>query len=339
VPTDLSRGLEPLPRRRARRVPTMVGRALVVAAAGTGGTLIAAKDAIDSVQRVPEIAEHLSASSPNVENFLFVGSDSREGADPNDPDYGGIGSETDVSGRRSDTMMILRHDRETGAVSLLSIPRDLWVDVPGRGNTRINSAYNEGPEVLVQTIIQELGIPIHHYVEVDFSGFKNLVDAVGGVELCLYFPTRDTHTGFNYPEPGCRVVDGVQALAYARSRHYERFINGSWEEDPTADIGRTKRQREFVKIALQRAVDEIKANPFIVGDVMRKGGASIRIDDELDLVDAASRLRDAVEDIATYSLPVKGVTIDGNAVLQMTPDADAVLAFFRGEGPAPQPDA
>src|SRR5688572_1987823 len=154
--------------RRPNRFLSVMLLAGVVAVAGTTGTLIAARSAIDTVTRVPGVAEVLSPPSATVENFLLVGSDSRAGADPNSPDAGGIGTESDVQGSRSDTIMVLRRDTDTGVASLLSIPRDLWVDIPGRGNSRINSAYNDGPAVLVQTVQQALGLPIHHYVEVDF---------------------------------------------------------------------------------------------------------------------------------------------------------------------------
>jgi LCP family protein required for cell wall assembly len=325
-------------RRRPRRISTGFTIALLVGAAGTGGTLVAARDAIDSVERIDEVDSVLSAPSANVENFLLVGSDSREGADPNAPDFGGIGDESTVSGRRSDTIMVLRNDRSTGTASLLSIPRDLWVEIPGHGRSRINSAYNHGADVLVQTVEQALDIPVHHYLEIDFSGFKDLVDAIGGYQHCWPLPQRDVSTGFNFPQPGCFVIDGVQALAYARSRHLEQFEDGGWEEvtfHGPADLGRGARQREFVKKALQAALDEVKSNPFTVGDVMSSAGGSIRVDANLDVIDAVSSLRDAVADIQTYALPVTGRTIDGNAVLEMTSDADAMRAYFRGEGPPP----
>ena len=211
-----------------------------VAAAGTAGTLVAARDAIDTVARTPGVAEVLSPETAEVENFLLVGSDSRAGADPDSPDAGGIGTEADVSGSRSDTIMVMRRDKATGVASLLSIPRDLWVDIPGRGHSRINSAYNDGPAVLVQTVQQALGIPIHHYMEVDFFGFKDIVDALGGVEICFDYPARDEHTGLYVAEPGCHVLDGVQALAYARSRHYQEYReDGDWHEDGTSDARRS----------------------------------------------------------------------------------------------------
>jgi LCP family protein required for cell wall assembly len=234
--------------------------------------------------------------------------------------------------------MILRRDKSTGEASLLSIPRDLWVQVPGHdGKRRINSSFNDGPEVLVQTLQNELGLPIHHYVEIDFSGFKSLVDALGGVEVCVDYATRDTNTGLNITEPGCHVLDGVQALAYARSRHYEEFReDGKWHEDPASDLGRTKRQQQFVNLALQKALDRVKVDPFAAGRLVTAIGESLRVDDELDPISAASSLRTAVDaGIATYSLPVVGKTIGGNAVLLLGDGSDSVLAYFRGQGPPP----
>jgi len=296
------------------------------------GTLIAAKQSVAEVARVPDVASVLSPPSSTVENFLLVGSDSRAGSDPNSPDYGGIGSADQTTGARSDTIMVLHRDRATGEAALLSIPRDLWVEIAGTGRkNRINSAFGEGPAVLVQTVQQSLGIPIHHYVEIDFSGFKSLVDAIGGVELCFLYPTRDKNTGLDVPEPGCFVMDGVQALAYARSRYFEQFIDGEWQVDGTADIGRTKRQQDFVNRALQGAVADVKTNPFNAGRVIDEAGQAISIDDELNLFQMASSLRGAVASgLQPKSLPVRGDTIDGKSVLLLSDGADEVLAFFAG---------
>jgi LCP family protein required for cell wall assembly len=327
--------------RRRRRLPTLLFIAAAVGALGATGTLAAARTTIDSVARVPGVAADLSPATASIENFLLVGSDSRAGADPGSVDAGGIGTEIEVSGLRSDTIMILRHDKSTGVASLLSIPRDLWVNVPGHDKKRrINSALSDGPQVLVQTIQQELGIPIHHYVEIDFFGFKALVDALGGVQICVDTAVRDVNTGLNITEPGCPVLDGVQALAYARSRHYERYIDETWQEDPSSDIGRTKRQQQFVNLALQTALARIKVDPFAAGRLVKAIGSSLRVDDELDPVSAAGSLRTAVDaGIATYSLPVFGKTIGGNSVLLLGDGSEAVLAYFRGQGPAPEPNA
>lgn len=312
----------------------------LVGVLGATGMLIAARKTIDTVKRVPNVAASLSASDSGIENFLLVGSDSRAGIDPTAPDIGAIGTEADVSGHRSDTIMILRRDRSTGDAALLSIPRDLWVQVAGHDSKRrINSAFNDGPEVLVQTLQSQLGLPIHHYVEIDFAGFESLVDALGGVQICVDYATRDVSTGLNITEPGCHVLDGVQALAYARSRHYEEYRDDKWHEDPASDLGRTKRQQQFVNLALQKALDRIKVDPFAAGRLITAIGSSLRVDDELDPIAAATSLRSAVSaGIATYSLPVFGKTIGGNAVLLLADGSDAVLAYFRGDGPAPTPN-
>jgi LCP family protein required for cell wall assembly len=319
----------PLPRRR--RLPGLLMVALLVTVMGAAGVLVAARRTVNDVARVPGVAAVLSPSKSNIDNYLLVGSDSRALGDPNTGDTGG------VSGNRSDTIMVMRYDKDTGEASLLSIPRDLYVNVPGHeGARRINAAFNDGPEVLVQTVQQELGIPVHHYVDIDFSGFESLVEALGGVQVCFLYPTRDTNTGLNITEPGCHLLDGTQALAYARSRHYEEFREGDWHEDPTSDLGRSTRQRDFVSRTLETALAQIKTNPFRAGELISSMGTAVRVDENLDPVGAASSLRSAVDaGLLTYSLPVVGKTIDGNAVLLLGDGAETVLAYFRGDGPPP----
>ncbi len=321
----------PLPRRR--RLPAFLMLAVLTAVGGAAGILVAARRTVDAVDRVPKVAEVLSPASSNIDNYLLVGSDSRASGDPNTGDTGG------VTGSRSDTIMVLRYDKSSGTASLLSIPRDLWVTVPGHtGKRRINAAFNDGPDVLVKTVQQELGIPVHHYVEIDFSGFTTLVEALGGVDVCFQYPTRDLNTGLDITAPGCYVLDGTQGLAYARSRHYQELRDGKWKEDPTSDLGRSKRQRDFVNRCLQSAVAQVKADPFRAGELVAAIGTAIRIDDNLNPLDAASSLRSAVDaGLQTYALPVDGKTIDGNAVLLLAQGSDAVLAYFRGQGPAPTP--
>ena len=330
----LAQDTTPLPRKR--RLPTFLAIALLTTVVAGAGTLIAARRVVNNVPRVAGVSGVLSASTGSVENYLLVGSDSRALGDPNTGETG------DVTGNRSDTIMVMRVDSNTGSASLLSIPRDLWVDRAGHDSKgRINSSYNDGPAALVQTVQGgDLRIPIHHYVEIDFSGFKALVDALGGVQVCFFYPTRDFNTGLDIPEGGCYVLDGTQGLAYARSRHYEEFRDGEWHEDPTSDLGRSTRQRAFVNACLQTALARVKANPFVTGELVTTIGSSIRIDDELDPIGAAASLRTAVGDgLLAYSLPVDGRTIDGNAVLELGDGAETVLAYFRGDGPAPAPSA
>jgi LCP family protein required for cell wall assembly len=209
-----------MPGSRLRRPPTglALGLAVLVGAAGSAGVLYSARERSEDVERVPDLEEVLAANDGPAENFLLVGSDSREGVDTGDPENASVGDEAEVSGQRSDTIMILRRDEDGGA-SLLSLPRDLWVPIAGTDHSaKINSAYNEGPQRLARTVTESLGIPVHHYVEVDFIGFTKMVDEIGGVEICVDYAAQDENTGLRL-NPGCQVLNGEQALAYARSRH------------------------------------------------------------------------------------------------------------------------
>ena len=317
--------------------------AALVGVVGATGMLIAARKTIDSVERIPVLPISFSPGGGvgrelPARRFRQPGRRRSELARRQRDRYGGGGV---GPAQRHDHDP--RRDKSTGEASLLSIPRDLWVDVPGHDKKRrINSAFSDGPEVLVQTLQQgDLRIPIDHYVEIDFSGFKSLVDALGGVQICVDYATRDVSTGLDITEPGCHLLAGEQALAYARSRHYEELReDGEWHEDPASDLGRTKRQQQFVNLALQTALERIKVDPFSAGRLITAIGSSLRVDDELDPIAAAASLRSAVDGgIATYSLPVFGKNIGGNAVLLLGDGSEDVLAYFRGEGPAPAANA
>jgi len=277
-------------------------------------------------------------TTSTVTYFLVVGSDSRAGADPNDPDFANVGGEGDVQGRRSDTLIVVNVEKSTGIISLMSVPRDLWVTIGDSENTeRINVAYREGAAVVVRTINRALGIPIHHYLEIDFQGFKQLVDAVGGVTVCVEYPTRDRKTGL-YIRPGCKNLDGVDSLAYARSRSFEEKVDGQWRMDGTADIGRGKRQRLFTALLMQTAVNRTLSDPFRAGAVMRGATSALLVDERLDMVEFAQLMRPAAAgQLRRFSLDTFGDTVRGNSVLRIAESAGPVLAFYAGSGPAPVP--
>src|SRR3954466_7878372 len=189
-------------------------------------------------------------------NYLIIGSDSRDSVDPNDPNAGAFLGQDEPSGKRSDTILIVRIDPTTLTAKMLSFPRDLFIPIAGeKGRDRINSAYGRGRAVLVDTIRQDFGIEINNYIEVDFSGFKGLVDAIGGVPMYFDTPMRDTHTGLDIETAGCVTLDPDQALAFARSRYLEfKDSKGRWETDGSADLGRITRQQLFVRKALHKAL-------------------------------------------------------------------------------------
>lgn len=164
--------------------------------------------------------------------YLMVGSDSRAGLTPEERKEYGTGN---ASGQRTDTIMLLHTG--SGPNLLMSVPRDSLVEVPGYGTTKINAAYAfGGPKLLVQTLEQNTGIRIDHYVEIGIGGFVDLVDAVGGVEICPKMAMEDPLANLKV-EKGCQEADGVTALGYARSR---KLYTG------LGDIQRAQAQREVV---------------------------------------------------------------------------------------------
>ena len=315
-------------------------------AIGAGGSAILVSHSESEAGTITvdeQVAPALSEVDPGapIETYLLVGSDTRAGADPSDPDFGSIGDANETTGRRSDTIMLLRHDLETDSAALLSLPRDLWLKVSGTGGrSRINTAYSQGTNVLVDTIEDQLGVAVNHYVEVDFQGFKELVDAVDGVPACFDFATRDKNTGLSVSAPGCYVLDGVQALQYTRSRYFQEFRDGKWQEDGRADLGRIARQQQFILDAVSKAQGRMSENPFTLESLLSAAQAALVVDPTLDVFKLAARFSDlAAEDIVAYELPVEPDMIDGNAVLLLEEEAAApVLDFFAGRGPAPATD-
>ena len=187
------------------------------------------------------------AADPDAKNFLIVGDDSHACVDPDSPWAGAADPERSDIGQRSDTIMVVRIDPVTKRAAILSFPRDLWVKVPGHGRSRINSAYRKGDySLLAQTLFDNFGIKLDHYVQVDFCAFKTIVDAVGGVKVPFEFPAKDDHVNLHIDAPGCHTFSGDEALAYVRSRYYEyQDANGKWKLDNAYDLGRVSRQQDF----------------------------------------------------------------------------------------------
>lgn len=179
-------------------------------------------------------------------NVLLVGDNCRDCLDGKQS--GAFGSAADVGGGRSDVTMLLHVNPVTNSVSILSIPRDLWLPIPdSTGEIRVDAALDNGPNQLVTTIEDDLDIPINHYIELNFDTFQDVVNALGG--LNMYFPVRayDAYSGLNVPT-GCYHLNGYQALQVARARHYYYVQGGSWQYDGLGDISRIQRDHEFLKV-------------------------------------------------------------------------------------------
>lgn len=279
------------------------------------------------VERV-ELAATFQSLGHTGTNYLIVGTDSRDGvaADAENADV--IFGEG-VAGERTDTIAVLRV--VDGTVSLLAIPRDLYLPL-GEGRTgRINAAFARGgPAALVATVHRELGIGLDHYLEVDLAGFLGLVDALGGVTIDFAHPAFDTRSGLAIDQAGPQRLDGTQALAYVRSRRYTERIDGALVTDPTSDLGRVVRQQRF----LAAVMAELGAtrNPLTLLGALRAVSANVRVDGGMGLRDAMSlgwTLRGAQPTTATVPT-ARLITDSGADVLVLTPESEAVLAAFRG---------
>ena len=294
------------------------------------------------VSRIPrvELSSVLDSpqSSGEPENYLIVGIDNADRLAEDDPIREGRDGLM-----RSDTIMVLRIDPAEKHASLLSLPRDLWVPYAQTNDEgRINTAIQRGdgrPDVLIQVLNDYFGIPIHHYVQVDFRGFRDLVDAVGGVPVYFPYPAKDDNSGLAVFETGCVTLDAEQALAYARSRHYEEEIDGEWRTDPSSDLGRIRRQQDFIRRALDRAVSRGARNPGTLDKLLDAALDSVTVDDELttgDILDLAQRFREFdPESLETYSVPVERDFVGGADILRLLEaQAEPTLALFRGTAPA-----
>lgn len=294
-----------------------------------------------------DVAIDVPPASGEPRNYLLVGSDSRAGLDEDDPanagffdDEGTVGS---AGPQRTDTIMVLRVDPDDGEAALLSFPRDLFVPIADTGErNRINVAFTRGREVLIDTIRQNFGIPIHHYVEVDFVGFLGLVEAVGGVPIYFETEVQDTQSGLYIEEPGCVTLDGRQSLAFARSRHleYRDEETGRWITDPSGDLGRISRQQEFIRRSISAAVSKGLTNPRTLNELVNLGVDHVALDPSLTVRDILGLGRRFAsfdsENLATYSLPATPFrTSAGAAVLDLDErEAEPILNIFRGVDPS-----
>ncbi|MCO8127691.1 LCP family protein [Acidimicrobiia bacterium EGI L10123] len=287
-----------------------------------------------------------TADAGEPRNYLLVGSDTRDGLDPDDPAdaqfFDDEGTFTEGTVQRTDTIMILRVDPEAGDAYLLSLPRDLWVPIADTGeNNRINVAFSRGREVLVDTIRENFGIPIHHYVEVDLVGFRGLVEAIGGVPVYFSEAVRDDFSQLRVDSPGCVNLDGQQALAFARSRHLEIQDpdTGRWRTDPSGDLGRITRQQEFIRRAISKAVSKGLTNPVTLNELVGVGVEFVGLDPTLSASDIVSLGRrfasfDA-ESLQTFSVPAEPFrTAGGASVLDLDErEAERIFNIFRGLDP------
>ena len=296
-------------------------------------------------------------------NFLLIGSDSRAGEGPT--------AEAQTPGQRSDVVMVLHVDPASKTGMLVSFPRDLIVQIPGHGRDLLAAAYGfggagGGPALVKDTL--EANFPplkLNHYIEVNFEGFKSIVDAIGKIHLYFPTPVHDPFSGLNIDTAGCKSIDGTTALAYARSRHYyipknpqnpvpwqwnyspdipENAFHGGtgWFQSGRADLDRIPRQQYFLRTISQAAIDKTAANPtklFGLFDAVSKNFSrddSLTFDEMKALIRTFNGLNPRKVEMLT--LPVTGAPPPNQAHVVATDSAQAVLSQLMYFGNQTQPN-
>ncbi|HEU4398279.1 MAG TPA: LCP family protein, partial [Actinomycetota bacterium] len=235
---------QPLRSRRRRRLArTIVASLVLIVVLASTGAFLGYRYADRLVGKGKHrVGNLIPIASGAPVNILLVGSDSRDGLSKRE--LGRIQTRQ-VDGRRTDTIIVVHISPRRQKAVMVSLPRDLRADVGGQTN-RINAAFSlGGPDLLVKTVQEVTGLPIHHYAEIDFAGFLKVVDAVGGVRLCNRTNrTLDDNFANLHMPPGCQHMNGIQALAFVRARHID------------SDFGRIGRQQEFLRAVMDKVASK-----------------------------------------------------------------------------------
>lgn len=298
---------------------------LVLAVAGLFGTAFW----IDTkLHRIPALADYADRPAEGKgTTWLLVGSDSRQNLTPEQQVELGTGG--DIGNGHTDTILLVHipalwSDTPT---TMVSIPRDSYVEIPDYGTDKINASFAVGgAPLLARTVEQSTGVRLDHYAEVEFDGFARLVDAVGGVTMCPPEPISDPLAGIDLPA-GCQKLDGRNALGYVRTR-----------ATPRADLDRMANQRQFMSTLMHRA-----ASPTVFLNPLRWYPMANALADSLTVdtgthVTGLARLAWALRgDLTTTTVPIGEFTgSDSGSVVVWDEDlADQLFAALRADTPIP----
>jgi LCP family protein required for cell wall assembly len=262
-----TRATEPPKRRRRRRtiVVALSLVALLVVGVAAGYLLFLNQTVANNVQHESLLPQPDAGGTPgptkkpgtkDAQNILFIGSDARAG----------------LAGARSDVIVLMHVAADRKTVTLIHFPRDLYVDIPGRGKDKINAAFDYGGSpLLVQTLQNLVGVPIDHVAITNFDGFKRMTDAVGGVNVYVEEPS--TSGGYTFTK-GYQQMNGAQALAFVRER--KQFSEG--------DISRGRRQQAFIKALLLKSLSrDVLTNPVKLAQFVDAGTQNLIVDQQFSV--------------------------------------------------------
>lgn len=317
----------PPSRRKRANWPRRIGIALLVLVLVVVGFGIY----VDSLlQRTPALDYPGRIEDTPGTNWLLVGSDSREGLDEAQREELSAG---DAAGRRTDSMMLVHIPAGGGKPALISLPRDSYVPIPGHGRDKLNSAFSiGGPQLLARTVEQVTDVHIDHYAEIGFGGFSGLVDAVGGVDICLDKPMDDEKANAHLPA-GCQELTGPQALGFVRARY---SLAGG-------DLERVENQRKLLGALVDKGMSPATMfNPFRLVPLANAAGTTFLLNSG-DHVWHLVWLAKALSDISggngiTTNVPFGGFTEtdEGQSVIKWdSEDASRMFSAIAKDEPIP----
>ncbi|HEV3266507.1 MAG TPA: LCP family protein [Acidimicrobiales bacterium] len=232
-----------------------------------------------------------TGADAGTENILMVGSTDRCALTVQNPAYGLCSQ--GVNGVNSDVIMILHLDPNKHTVSILSIPRDLFVpNARTTGANKIDAALYQGPSQLVAAINQDFGIPIQHYVVLNFDTFANVVNALGGVKMYFPMPVFDAYSGLNQQTTGCVALDGLHALQVVRARHLQYKGPGVtttnpnyWPFENSSDLARIRRDHEFLRVMATAVAKNGLSNPITDTQLVNGVASQLSVDSKFSISD------------------------------------------------------
>jgi LCP family protein required for cell wall assembly len=323
------------PRRRAKRIVAWSAVAVVLLLIITGGYI--AYNYFSLTSHITHVDAITGSNKPKADvdgtaqNILLVGDDHRP-PNASAAELAELHAGSDDGENNTDTMMILHIPADGSTATLISLPRDSWVDIPGFGMSKLNSAFADGSEnggdsagaqLLVQTVQNLTGLTIDHYVRVSLLGFYDIANALGPVQVCLNAAVDDPYSGAQFPA-GTSTLSASQALAFVRQRHGL----------PGGDLDRVVRQQYFLSVEAHKLLSAgTLLNPVKLSHVVDAIGSSIQTDPGLNLLSLATQLRGLTGgDIRSATIPILGtptITVDGDDVSIVQVDTDGMPAFIQ----------
>lgn len=287
------------------------------------GSLVYFDRSLNRIDALPDYPGRI-ADTPGT-NWLLVGSDSRTDLSPEQESELATGGDTGPE--RTDTIILI-HIPKSGGTTMVSIPRDSYLPIPDYGEDKVNAAFAVGgPSLLVQTLEEATGVRIDHYAQIGFSGFSGIVDAIGGIEVCLDEPISDPLAGIDLPA-GCQKLTGPEALGFVRTR-----------ATATADLARMQNQRKFMAALMAKATSPMTlVNPFRMWPLVSGTTKSLTVDEGDHIWNLAALAWALHGDTVTTTVPIAGFEDtyeSGNVALWDTDRASAFFAALAADRPVP----